>query len=332
MKRSMSGRLVRSVCTAVIALCVTAHAVRAQSEYFNTDAGHPIRVEDALSTDLFSLDLHVPSLHVERFKHGVTRWRFEPSISLGILPRTAIEVSSSFVYREATASPRGGMSGMGFGVFHALNTETRGLPAIALSGDLYAPLGAAKSGGPSYALRVGLTRTTSIARFHMNASIGTYNVSVVQAVQTCSREEVILELPCGGGSAPPIIPDGPCALDDVVGPASSNGPLTAAGDTSIVVVIPSGPSGRRHWLAGFGFDHAFPLASTLIMGDVFAERYVGLFPRVDWTAEAGIRRQWTPTVSLEMGVGRRFRGVAKAWTFTIGATSTTPLFIVHGAR
>jgi hypothetical protein len=68
------------------------------------------------------------------------------------------------------------------------------------------------------------------------------------------------------------------------------------------------------------------------MADVFAERYVGLFQGTEWTAEAGIRKQWTPTIAFELGVGRRFAGVTRMWTLTFGATSTTPLLISRAAR
>jgi hypothetical protein len=75
-----------------------------------------------------------------------------------------------------------------------------------------------------------------------------------------------------------------------------------------------------HWVVGIGGDHALPLASVLVMADVFGERYVGLFDRWDWTAELGARHQLTPYLTIDASVGRRFAGITRAWVFSGGLT------------
>jgi hypothetical protein len=61
------------------------------------------------------------------------------------------------------------------------------------------------------------------------------------------------------------------------------------------------------------------------MADLFAERYVGLYMLTDWTAEVGMRRQFTPTLGLDAGIGRHFRGTSPSWIVTFGATYSAPL-------
>ena len=67
-------------------------------------------------------------------------------------------------------------------------------------------------------------------------------------------------------------------------------------------------------------DHTFALFSTLVGADVFAERFVGLSPLVDWTAEIGARHQWTPRLVLDAGFARHFAGALPSTSMTFGAT------------
>jgi hypothetical protein len=76
----------------------------------------------------------------------------------------------------------------------------------------------------------------------------------------------------------------------------------------------------NRWFAGAEIDHAFALSSTLIGADVFAEHLIGLSPLVDWTAELGVRRQWSPQIVLDAGIARRFAGSAPSTAVILGAT------------
>jgi hypothetical protein len=58
-------------------------------------------------------------------------------------------------------------------------------------------------------------------------------------------------------------------------------------------------------LAPFQIER-LPLRSTLLTADVFAERFIGLYPKIDWTAEAGIRHQLTPVIVVDTGIGWDF--------------------------
>jgi hypothetical protein len=321
-----------------LAGCLASGRLAAQTEYFNTDGGRPLRVEDATPTARFALDLHFPTARVERFDGGVGRLRVEPALSYGFLPRTAVELRAAFVYREPEASPRGGMTGIGFGITHALNTETTRLPGIAIAGELYQPTGSAKTGGAAYSLRSLITRTTRVARVHANATFGSYNVTVPQqTIEVCGQNGLFPQvgLQCAGdGGVPPFIPDGPCmvapgdSLPVVAGLCESH-ERRAAAPTAAVEATTNTTLRGSHWVVGLGADRAFALHSVLVMADLFGERYVGLFDRWDWTAELGARHQLSPSLTIDAAVGRRFAGVTRAWVITAGLTRTSP-FAVHG--
>lgn len=301
----------------------------AQTEYYNTDGGRPLRVEDATPTSRYAFDLHFPTARVERFASGVSRLRVEPALAYGILPRTALEIRAAFVYREAAASPRAGMSGFGIGVTHALNTETSWIPAVALGGEIFEPTGSAKTGGPAYSLRTHITRTWALGRLHANATYGNYNVNVPQQSDTlCGPGSVIGP---GGrcfASVPPI-PDGPCAVSPVrewfVATARCSGAERIGSGSQAEIAASTTKLRGAHWVVGLGADHAVPLASVLFMADVFGERYDGLFDQWDWTAELGARHQLTQFFTVDAAVGRRFAGVTRAWVFTAGLTRSMSL-------
>jgi len=304
----------------------------AQTDYYNTDAGRPLRIEDASPTARFALDLHFPTARVERLAEGVTRLRVEPALSYGILPRTAVEVRAAFVFREPEAAPRVGMSGMGISVMHALNAETAKLPAIAIAGELYEPTGSAKTGGPAFSFRTLVTRSMTSGRVHANATYGSYNVTIPQQnVVACTNDSTfpVPGLRCaGGGRVPPFIPDGPCAVSPAGGGLTAARCAAAERTAATRQLAAAAPTATKlrgtHLVVGAGADHALAFSSILLMADVFGERYVGLFDRWDWTAELGARHQLSPSWTIDASAGRRFAGVALAWVLTTGLTRTTP--------
>jgi hypothetical protein len=86
------------------------------------------------------------------------------------------------------------------------------------------------------------------------------------------------------------------------------------------------------WFAGAGIDHAFPLRSILLTADVVAERFMGLYKPIDWTGEAGLRRQLTPTLMVDGGIAWHFAGAIRSASIVAGVMydlATPPLF---GAR
>ena len=84
-------------------------------------------------------------------------------------------------------------------------------------------------------------------------------------------------------------------------------------------VTTSRTNGGR-WFGGAAIDHSFPLQSTLVFADVFAERFVGLYPMIDWTTELGVRHQLTPIVVINASVARRFAGAITSTSISGGAS------------
>jgi hypothetical protein len=280
-----------------------------------------VLVEDATATERHSFELQLAPLRIERVVGGMYRWQVAPKISYGILPRTELEVRAPLVYRTQLA-PRAGLAGVGIGGLHNFNNESLWLPALALGGEVLVPSGAAGTGQSTVAVKGLATRTFGFGRVHVNASYGTYKLGNLRrrAESTC---------PTGGTTCdtvpppPPFIPDTPCSAGSPITPASSTVLRVRCelqvGAAAAVVPGTTTTAGHR-WLVGLAADHTFPLRSLLIVGDVYAEHYLGLARPVDWTAEVGARRQLTPRVVVDAGGGRRFARGGQSWFAAAGAT------------
>ena len=73
------------------------------------------------------------------------------------------------------------------------------------------------------------------------------------------------------------------------------------------------------WMAGLAVDRTFPLRSTLVTADVFVEQPLDDDAELRWTAEAGLRRQVSPVLAFDAGIGRRFAGEDQGWFVTLGS-------------
>jgi hypothetical protein len=73
------------------------------------------------------------------------------------------------------------------------------------------------------------------------------------------------------------------------------------------------------WMAGLAVDRTFPLRSTLLTADVFVEQPLDDDADLEWTVEAGLRRQVSPVLAFDAGVGRRLTGDDQGWFVTIGS-------------
>ena len=97
---------------AVAALLTSLQGIRsdAQAHYYNLDADRPTRIEDAVPTERYGLDVHLAALRVERLDDGTYRWRAEPKVSYGLLPMTSLELRAPFAYVERPGSRGRGTS------------------------------------------------------------------------------------------------------------------------------------------------------------------------------------------------------------------------------
>lgn len=171
----------RAAFVGLMSSAITAEA-SAQTDYYNTDAGRPLTIEDASATERYAFELQLAPLRLERTRGGVYQWEVEPELAYGILPRTQLELGLPLSYRDAGRGSRDeGLGGIGVSLLHNLNTETT-IPALALSGEVVLPIGGLAPEEAVFSTKAIVTRTFRWARFHLNgeytfASGGTSSAS-----------------------------------------------------------------------------------------------------------------------------------------------------------
>ena len=150
-------------------LVATSSSLRAQTDYYNTDTGRPIQIEDAFALERRGFELQVAPLRLSRARNGVYTWGVEPELAFGILNRTQIEFGIPMAHVD-TRSPGGGfgISGMELSVLHTLNAETS-LPALAVAADLLLPVGRFAPDRAYASVKGIMTRTFPAFRVHANA-------------------------------------------------------------------------------------------------------------------------------------------------------------------
>ena len=173
---SMSRAVLAASSALSLALLVPG-AAHAQTDYYNTDRGRPVQVEDAYVTERHALELKLAPVRLERTDGGTYNWGLEPELALGIFPRTQVELGVPLAFMERGGVRRSGIAGLDFSVMHNFNVETEGLPALALRADVLAPVGNLAADRTYTSLTGIATRTYSWARFHVN---GQYTVGASQ--------------------------------------------------------------------------------------------------------------------------------------------------------
>lgn len=167
-KSSRPARAPRLIGAVLAALVAGAAPAAAQTDYYNTDAGRPITIEDAYPVERRAFELQLAPLRIERAAGGAYTWGIEPELAYGVLPRTHIELGVPFAHRDLGAGQStSGIAGIELGVLHNLNVETM-LPALALAAEAIFPVG---NMGPdrAYASAKAIaTKTFSWMRFHVN--------------------------------------------------------------------------------------------------------------------------------------------------------------------
>jgi hypothetical protein len=162
-------KILGSTATIILALAA-ARPAGAQTDYYNTDAGRPVRVEDAYAVERYAFELQLAPVRLEREGGGVYHWEVAPELAYGILPSTQLEIGFplSFVDGGDSGGDARGLAGIEVAALHNLNVETRTLPALAVAAEVLLPVGGL---GPdqAYASLKGIaTRTFSFARVHVN--------------------------------------------------------------------------------------------------------------------------------------------------------------------
>lgn len=168
----MHQRHVRPRRGSAVAVLVLAAAVArpaaAQTDYYNTDRGRPVLVEDAYPTEYRAVEIKAAPVRLERAA-GVYVWGIEPELAAGILPRTQLEIGAPLAFVDARSARRtSGLTGLEASLLYNLNVETR-LPALALSADALFPVGSLAVERTFVSAKAIATKTLRWARFHANA-------------------------------------------------------------------------------------------------------------------------------------------------------------------
>ena len=263
----------------LVSLGATAGRASAQTDYYNTDRGRPVQIEDAYATERYAVELKLAPVRAEWARGGASTWGIEPEIAYGLLPRTHLEVGVPILFADAgTGTRRSGVAGLELSLMHNVNTETHSLPALGVRVDVLAPVGTLAP-EQTYASVTGMiTRTFSAMRVHLN---GQYTA----------------------GKAPRID----------FSPSSVNTIVSRPNEDALV-----GAAEVSRWIAGFAVDKTFPLRSVLLTADLFARQPIIDSEDVELFAGAGFRVQTSPTIALDFGGGHALNGDDRAWHLTFG--------------
>jgi hypothetical protein len=146
-------------------------SAEAQTDYFNTDRARPLHVQDARAVERYALELLFAPVHWSGLAGSAGHWTLEPELTYGILPRTQLALGASIVHMPGAAGGATGAGSLHLSLLHALNVETLGVPAMAITASYVAPVGpfGPHRGFPSVGLAT--TRTFSSGRVHLNGDV-----------------------------------------------------------------------------------------------------------------------------------------------------------------
>jgi hypothetical protein len=162
----------------------------AQTDYYNTDAGRPIRIEDAYAIERRAVEVQLAPLRLERGRGGSYRWGIEPELAVGLLPRTQLEIGFPLAHVEGGAGRRTtALAGIEASVLYNLNRETK-LPALAVVVDVIVPAGAMAPDKAYPSFKAIATKTFPWARFHMNGQITVGDAPVAATGRTAPTAEL----------------------------------------------------------------------------------------------------------------------------------------------
>jgi hypothetical protein len=152
---------------ALVLVCASPGFLRAQTDYYNLDAGRPLRIEDALVIERHAIEWQLAPLRLTGARGRRAAFAAEPELAWGALPRTQVELGVPLL------APRGGAigaAGVEVTALHALNAETSAWPGLALRVGMHLPAGPYGPRSTRSEVAALATRTLSHGRIHANAS------------------------------------------------------------------------------------------------------------------------------------------------------------------
>ena len=152
-----------------VTMGLIAAPLRAQTDYYNTDAGRPMLIEDAYALERRGFELQVAPMRLTRSQGGVYTWGIEPELAFGLARRTQFEIGLPVAYVDRRTTGGGtGIAGLEMSLLHNLNVETS-IPAFAVAADLLLPVGRFAPSHSYASVKGIMTRTFPVARVHLNA-------------------------------------------------------------------------------------------------------------------------------------------------------------------
>lgn len=153
-----------------VGLLLLASRVSAQTDFYNTSSGRPLRVEDALPLEYRGVELGLAPFRFERSESRLNRWSLSPQLAIGILPRTELHVALPLEYIDTDVASTRGLAGVEVSLLHALNAETS-IPAMAIGADVIVPAGPLGGDATYASVKAAATRTFRWARLHANGAV-----------------------------------------------------------------------------------------------------------------------------------------------------------------
>src|SRR6185369_7555643 len=91
LRQHLMQHIRRAAAAALLGLALAPRA-NAQTDYYNTDVGRPIQIEDAFAIERRAVELQVAPLRLQRSLGGSYQWGLEPELAVGAFARTQIEI------------------------------------------------------------------------------------------------------------------------------------------------------------------------------------------------------------------------------------------------
>ncbi len=174
MTRTHRGRGVRRSALPWLILAAASAPLAAQTDFYNTDRGRPLRVEDAIVVERRAFELQAAPFTWERVRRGASHLAIAPEFAWGVLPRTQVELALPLVREDdgVGTTPRFGLGGVEVELLHQLNAETTRWPVLAIGAGAHLPVGGMAPSRTLTSVRGLATRTLGWGRVHLNGTLG----------------------------------------------------------------------------------------------------------------------------------------------------------------
>jgi hypothetical protein len=298
----------------------------AQTDYYNTDGGRPLRIQDAIAVEWRAVELQFAPLAVAREAGGRWRPELEPELAFGILPRTALSFGFPLVSPDRPPRP----APAAFGAFASRSDASRASQVGGL-------IGITPHGSASRTLTPSGVAPDLVGPVPDPTAVPTGQVNGLAGVHVSLFHQFNMEtrIPALAVKADALLPVGPFSADNpyctltgiVTRTLSALGPVRVHGNASYTMgdavrgdtvsrplVLPA-----PRWRAGVSVDRAFPIEATLVAVEALAQQSLLDGDPVRWSSGVGVRHQFSPRLVVDMGVLRDLTGPDRAWSVTVGS-------------